>query len=427
MGVANDHSIAWGIAKTLAAQGAELAFTYQGEALGKRVEPLADSVGSVARAALRRRGPRLGRRGVRRPARRRWGKLDFVVHAIGFSDKNELKGRYADTTRENFSRTMVISCFSFTEIAQRAAALMTEGGSLITLTYGGSTRVMPNYNVMGVAKAALEASVRYLAADLGPQDIRVNAISAGPMRTLAGAGIADARLMFNFQKRHAPAAPHRHHRGGRRLGALPAVRPLRRRDRRDPLCRQRLQHHLDAASRGAEDGGRRRDGRGSPWPAKRRNSREALPPAAYARVANTVWLRGRVVRYCPRSTATTVIAASARPISHHACAAPWPSAASMKATVRVIRAPGTAPGSSRAMAGHQAQRIVGDHAAPDADRLHEGLAQTSLAMGRARKGRIGAAITSAGRPTTPIFLNRRGQMVAPANTSAPATSATSGG
>jgi enoyl-[acyl-carrier protein] reductase I len=203
MGVANDHSIAWGIAKTLAAQGAELAFTYQGEALGRRVRPLAESLGSdtliscdvedldsvdAVFAALKEK----------------WGRLDFLVHAIGFSDKNELKGRYADTTRANFTRTMVISCFSFTELAKRAAPLMSEGGSIITLTYGGSTRVMPNYNVMGVAKAALEASVRYLAADYGPQGIRVNAISAGPIRTLAGAGIADARLMFNYQKRNAP-------------------------------------------------------------------------------------------------------------------------------------------------------------------------------------------------------------------------------
>ncbi|WAC29269.1 enoyl-ACP reductase FabI [Ancylobacter sp. SL191] len=203
MGVANDHSIAWGIARSLAAQGAELAFTYQGEALGRRVKPLAQSLGSdtvlacdvedlasvdATFAALQEK----------------WGGIDFLVHAIGFSDKNELKGRYADTTRANFTRTMVISCFSFTELAKRAAAIMPNGGSLITLTYGGSTRVMPNYNVMGVAKAALEASVRYLAADYGPQAIRVNAISAGPIRTLAGAGIADARLMFNYQKRHAP-------------------------------------------------------------------------------------------------------------------------------------------------------------------------------------------------------------------------------
>jgi enoyl-[acyl-carrier protein] reductase I len=204
MGVANDHSIAWGIAKAVAAQGAQLAFTYQGEALGKRVKPLAESLGSSLvtpcdvedLASLD---------AVFKTIESEWGSLDFAVHAIGFSDKNELKGRYVDaTTRDNFTRTMVISAFSFTELAQRAAPLMKNGGSLLTLTYGGSTRVMPNYNVMGVAKAALEASVRYLASDLGPQGIRVNAISAGPIRTLAGAGISDARSMFNFQKQHSP-------------------------------------------------------------------------------------------------------------------------------------------------------------------------------------------------------------------------------
>jgi enoyl-[acyl-carrier protein] reductase I len=204
MGVANDHSIAWGIAKTLAAQGAELAFTYQGEALGKRVKPLAQSLN--AELVLPCDVENLASvDGVFETLRKQWGHLDFLVHAIAFSDKNELKGRYADTTRENFSRTMLISCFSFTELAKRAAALMpASGGAMITLTYGGSTRVMPNYNVMGVAKAALEASVRYLASDFGPRGIRVNAISAGPIRTLAGAGIADARQMFNFQQRHAP-------------------------------------------------------------------------------------------------------------------------------------------------------------------------------------------------------------------------------
>ncbi|MEZ5791746.1 MAG: enoyl-ACP reductase FabI [Nitratireductor sp.] len=203
MGVANDHSIAWGIAKKLADHGAELAFTYQGEAFGKRVRPLAQSVGSdlllpcdvedVSTVDA-----------VFSELKAKWGKIDFLVHAIAFSDKNELKGLYANTTRENFVRSMVISCFSFTEIAARAAPLMSDGGSMITLTYGGSTRVMPNYNVMGVAKAALEASVRYLANDFGPDKIRVNAISAGPVRTLAGAGVSDARLMFNFQKRNAP-------------------------------------------------------------------------------------------------------------------------------------------------------------------------------------------------------------------------------
>jgi enoyl-[acyl-carrier protein] reductase I len=203
MGVANDHSIAWGIAKALAAEGATLAFTYQGEALGKRVRPLAQSLGSTLIlpcdvediASVDSVFSEIGRH---------WGTMDFLVHAIAFSDKSELKGRYADTSRDNFSRTMVISCFAFTEAARRAAALMPAGGSLLTLTFGGSSRVMPNYNVMGVAKAALEASVRYLAADFGPRRIRVNAISAGPVRTLAGAGIADARLMFNFQQRHAP-------------------------------------------------------------------------------------------------------------------------------------------------------------------------------------------------------------------------------
>jgi enoyl-[acyl-carrier protein] reductase I len=204
MGVANGHSIAWGIAKELAAQGAELAFTFQGEAFGKRVQPLAAEAGSdflipcdvedIASVDA-----------VFDAIEKRWGKLDFVVHAIGFSDKTELKGRYVDaTTRENFSKTMVISAYSFTEVAQRAMKLMSDGGALLTLTYGGSMRVMPNYNVMGVAKAALEASVRYLAADLGINGIRVNAISAGPIRTLAGAGIGDARAMFSYQARNAP-------------------------------------------------------------------------------------------------------------------------------------------------------------------------------------------------------------------------------
>ncbi len=203
MGVANNHSIAWGIARALAAHGADLAFTYQGEAFGKRVQPLAESAGSnliipcdVEDTA--------SVDAVFEVLKSKWGKLDFIVHAIAFSDKDELKGRYADTSRENFVRTMVISCFSFTEIARRAAELMTDGGSMITLTYEGASRVMPNYNVMGLAKAALESSVRYLAADYGADGIRVNAISAGPMRTLAGAGIADARAMFSFQRQHSP-------------------------------------------------------------------------------------------------------------------------------------------------------------------------------------------------------------------------------
>jgi enoyl-[acyl-carrier protein] reductase I len=203
MGVANSHSIAWGIAETLAAHGAELAFTYQGDALGKRVKPLAASLGSemvipcdvedIASVDA-----------LFASLKDKWGTIDFVLHAIGYSDKNELVGKYADTSRDNFTKTMVISCFSFTEIAKRAAELMPNGGSLLTLTYAGSTRIMPNYNVMGLAKSALEASVRYLANDFGPQNIRVNALSPGPVRTLAGAGIADARLMFNYQKRNSP-------------------------------------------------------------------------------------------------------------------------------------------------------------------------------------------------------------------------------
>ena len=203
MGIANDHSIAWGIAKTLASHGAELAFTYQGDAQAKRLKPLVAQLGSdivlpcdveditsvdATFDALRTK----------------WGRMDFLVHAIGFTDKNELRGRYADTTRDNFSRTMLISCFSFTEVARRAAELMPGGGSMVTLTFGASIRAMPNYNVMGVAKAALEASVRYLAADFGPLGIRVNAISAGPVRTLAGSVIGDARAMFAFMQKHSP-------------------------------------------------------------------------------------------------------------------------------------------------------------------------------------------------------------------------------
>ena len=203
MGVANDHSIAWGIAKNLAAQGAQMAFTHQGQSFRKRVKPLAQSVGSDLLYDCDVEDIESVDR-VFENLKSEWGSIDFLVHAIGFSDRSELKGLYADTTRENFSRTMVISCFSFTEITKRAAELMNDGGSILTLTYGGSMRVMPNYNVMGVAKAALEASVRYLATDYGPQGIRVNAISAGPVRTLAGAGVADARLMFNYQRANSP-------------------------------------------------------------------------------------------------------------------------------------------------------------------------------------------------------------------------------
>jgi enoyl-[acyl-carrier protein] reductase I len=203
MGVANERSIAWGIARVLAGHGAKLAFSYQDGAFGRRALPLAKSLGSeiiepcnvLDLASVD---------GVFARIKEVWGGLDFVVHALAYSDPRELSGRYVNTTRDNFTNTMVISCFSFTEVAKRAAELMTNGGSMITLSYGGATKSVPSYNVMGVAKAALEASVRYLAADLGPQGIRVNALSAGPMRTLSGAGVSDARVIFNFQKENAP-------------------------------------------------------------------------------------------------------------------------------------------------------------------------------------------------------------------------------
>jgi enoyl-[acyl-carrier protein] reductase I len=199
MGVANNRSIAWGIAKAVAAQGAALAFTYQGEALKKRVEPLAAEAGSqiVLPCDVADSG---SMDAVFAELGRRWGELDFLVHAIAFSDKAELDGRYIDTSAKNFSQTMLISCYSFTALAQRAEKLMRNGGSLLTLTYYGAEKVMPHYNVMGVAKAALEASVRYLAADLGKGGIRVNAISAGPIKTLAASGIADFRYILKWNE-----------------------------------------------------------------------------------------------------------------------------------------------------------------------------------------------------------------------------------
>jgi enoyl-[acyl-carrier protein] reductase I len=199
MGVANNRSIAWGIAKAVAAQGAALAFTYQGEALKKRVEPLAAEAGSeiVLPCDVADSG---SMDAVFAELGRHWGELDFLVHAIAFSDKTELDGRYVDTTAKNFSQTMLISCYSFTALAQRAEKLMRKGGSLLTLTYYGAEKVMPHYNVMGVAKAALEASVRYLAADLGKGGIRVNAISAGPIKTLAASGIADFRYILKWNE-----------------------------------------------------------------------------------------------------------------------------------------------------------------------------------------------------------------------------------
>ena len=195
----------WGIARTLAAHGAELAFTYQGEALGRRARPLAESVGAAFAADCDATSDGDLDRIFERLAGR-WGGLDFVVHAIAFSDKDELKGRYADTSRENFLQTMDVSCYSFTAVARRAAELMAGGGSLLTLTYYGAERWMPHYNVMGVAKAALEASVRYLAADLGERAIRVNAISAGPLKTLASSGIGDFRYILKWNELNAPLA-----------------------------------------------------------------------------------------------------------------------------------------------------------------------------------------------------------------------------
>ena len=205
MGVANKRSIAWSIASAIAAEGGQLAFTYQNESIAKRVKPLAASVGSefVVECDVSN-DQHLD--SVFSEIKEKWGSLDFVVHAIAYSDKSELKGRYADTTRENFRNTMDISCFSFTNITRRAVSLMGEGGSLITLSYLGSVQTIPNYNVMGVAKAALEASVRYLAVDLGSRGIRVNALSPGPMRTLAGSAIADARYVYRYSEQNSALA-----------------------------------------------------------------------------------------------------------------------------------------------------------------------------------------------------------------------------
>ncbi|MCP4923691.1 MAG: enoyl-ACP reductase FabI [bacterium] len=203
MGVANDKSLAWGVAKKLAEQGAELAFTYQGDALKKRVTPLAQSVGSdILLPCDVTHDSDI--ENTFKALKDRWGTLDFVVHAIGFSDKEELRGDYMMTSRENFSRTLDISCYSFTAVARHASAMMNPGGSLMTLTYYGAERVVPHYNVMGVAKAALEASVRYLAEDLGSKDIRVNALSAGPVRTLAASGIGDFRYILRWNELNSP-------------------------------------------------------------------------------------------------------------------------------------------------------------------------------------------------------------------------------
>jgi enoyl-[acyl-carrier protein] reductase I len=203
LGVANNRSVAWGIAKAVSDHGGELAFTYQGDALRKRVEPLAAELGATV----------VGHCDVTDPAtidavfdavKEKWGSIDFVVHAVAFSDKDELTGRYVDTTADNFNKTLAISCYSLTAIAQRAEPLMTDGGSILTLTYYGAEKVMPHYNVMGVAKAALEASVRYLAVDLGSKKIRVNALSAGPIKTLAASGIGDFRYILKWNEYNSP-------------------------------------------------------------------------------------------------------------------------------------------------------------------------------------------------------------------------------
>ena len=203
MGVANHRSIAWGIARAAHQHGAELAFTYQGDALKKRVEPLAQEVGGIIAGHCDVTDP-ASIDAVFAAVKEKWGALDFVLHAIAFSDKDQLVGRYVDTTAENFARTMQISCYSFTAVAQRAEKMMPNGGSLLTLTYYGAEKWMPHYNVMGVAKAALEASVMYMAADLGAKNIRVNAISAGPIKTLAAAGIGDFRYILKWNEYNAP-------------------------------------------------------------------------------------------------------------------------------------------------------------------------------------------------------------------------------
>ena len=256
MGVANDRSIAWGIARVLAGQGAKLAFTYQGDAFGRRAMPLAKSVGAEIIAPCDVADLAIRRRRVRRDQEASGAASISSCMRWRSPTGASWPGRYADTTRENFTNTMVISCFSFTEIAKRAAELMPNGGSLLTLTYGGATRWVPSYNVMGVAKAALEASVRYLAADLGPSGIRVNALSAGPMRTLAGAGVVRCARDLQLPARPLAAAAHADARRGRRRRRSICCRDLGGRgDRRGALRRLRLQHRLDADPRRAEGAG----------------------------------------------------------------------------------------------------------------------------------------------------------------------------
>ena len=250
MGVANNRSIAWGIARACRDHGADLAFTYQGEALKKRVEPLAEEVDGLV----------VGHCDVTDPAsldavfaavESAWGSLDFVLHAIAFSDKDQLDGRYVDTTADNFTQTMLVSCYSFTAVAQRAEKLMTNGGSMLTLTYYGAEKWMPHYNVMGLAKAALESSVRYLAADLGVKNIRVNAISSGPIKTLAASGIGDFRYILKWNEYNTPLRRNVTLDDVGKTGVYFLVRHVERRDRRDPPRRRRLSHRRHQASRRA--------------------------------------------------------------------------------------------------------------------------------------------------------------------------------
>ena len=241
MGLANDRSLAWGIAKALSEQGAELAFSYQGEALEKRVRPLAEQLGLRLPDRLRRLRHGATRPRLRDARRQRWETIDFVVHAIGFSDKNELRGQYVDTSLDNFLMTMNISAYSFVAVARRARAMMPDGGAILTLTYYGAEKVIPHYNVMGVAKAALETSVKYLAMDLGPEKIRVNAISAGPIKTLAASGIGDFRYIMKWNEYNSPLRRNVtiEDVGGAALYLLSDL--VERRHRRDPPCRCRLQ------------------------------------------------------------------------------------------------------------------------------------------------------------------------------------------
>ena len=255
MGVANNRSLAWGIASTVRAAGAELALTYQGDALKKRVEPLAAELNAHVAGHCDVTDPAT-MDAVFKSIEAKWGGLDFLVHAIAFSDKDELTGRYVDTTKRTFQKTMLISCYSLTALAQRAEKLMPSGGSILTLTYYGAEKVMPHYNVMGVAKAALEASLRYLAVDLGPKNIRVNAISAGPIKTLAASGIGDFRYILKWNELNAPLRRTVTIEDVGRCGAVPALRPRQRRDRRGRACRRRLpcRRHEGSRRAGHRDG-----------------------------------------------------------------------------------------------------------------------------------------------------------------------------